>query len=85
MGLDVGEHVANDLGGDRPGGGNMRLLGDIVAAGFTGRKAGAGFYLYPKTKTKGPKQENPEVAALLEKYRRPGDAPGVQEMQADRA
>jgi 3-hydroxyacyl-CoA dehydrogenase/enoyl-CoA hydratase/3-hydroxybutyryl-CoA epimerase len=66
VGIDVGAHVAQDLGrafADRglEGSGAMPRL---YEAGLHGRKNGRGFYLYPKTK-KGKKQVNPKIYDLL--------------------
>ncbi|MCU0303910.1 MAG: 3-hydroxyacyl-CoA dehydrogenase NAD-binding domain-containing protein [Thermoanaerobaculales bacterium] len=63
VGIDVGAHVAADLGAafaDR-GLGASDALPTMFEAGFQGRKNGRGFYLYPKTRRKGPKSVNPEV------------------------
>jgi 3-hydroxyacyl-CoA dehydrogenase/enoyl-CoA hydratase/3-hydroxybutyryl-CoA epimerase len=67
VGIDVGAHVAQDLGrafADRglEGSGAMPRLYD---AGLHGRKNGRGFYLYPKTTKKGRKQVNPKIYDLL--------------------
>jgi 3-hydroxyacyl-CoA dehydrogenase len=67
VGIDVGAHVAQDLGrvfADRglEGSGAMPLL---YEAGLHGRKNGRGFYLYPKAKKKGKKQVNPKIYDLL--------------------
>jgi 3-hydroxyacyl-CoA dehydrogenase len=66
VGIDVGAHVAQDLGrafADRglEGSGAMPRL---YEAGLHGRKNGRGFYLYPKKK-KGKKQVNPKIYDLL--------------------
>ncbi len=66
VGIDVGAHVARDLGrafAERglEGSGAMQRLFD---AGLHGRKNGRGFYLYPKQKKK-KKETNPEVSQLL--------------------
>ncbi|MCG6949083.1 MAG: enoyl-CoA hydratase/isomerase family protein [Acidobacteria bacterium] len=66
VGIDVGAHVARDLGrafAERglEGSGAMQRLFD---AGLHGRKNGRGFYLYPKQKKK-KKDINPEVSRLL--------------------
>ena len=66
VGIDVGAHVAQDLGrvfADRglEGSGAMPRLFD---AGLHGRKNGRGFYLYPKNKKK-KKEINSEVYELL--------------------
>ncbi len=67
VGIDVGAHVAQDLGqafADRglEGSGAMPRL---FEAGLHGRKNGRGFYLYPKPKKKGKKQVNPKIYDLL--------------------
>ena len=67
VGIDVGAHVAQDLGrafADRglEGSGAMPHL---FEAGLHGRKNGRGFYLYPKTKKKGKKEVNPKIYDLL--------------------
>lgn len=66
VGIDVGAHVAQDLGqafADRglEGSGVMPRL---FEAGLHGRKNGKGFYLYPKAK-KGKKRVNPKIYELL--------------------
>jgi 3-hydroxyacyl-CoA dehydrogenase/enoyl-CoA hydratase/carnithine racemase len=66
VGIDVGAHVARDLGrafADRglEGSGAMPRL---YEAGLHGRKNGHGFYLYPKKKKK-KKEVNPMVYQLL--------------------
>ncbi len=67
VGIDVGAHVAQDLGrafADRglEGSGAMPRL---YEAGLHGRKNGRGFYLYPKTKKKGRKKVNSKIYDLL--------------------
>ncbi|HSL17044.1 MAG TPA: 3-hydroxyacyl-CoA dehydrogenase NAD-binding domain-containing protein [Methylomirabilota bacterium] len=67
VGIDVGAHVAADLGAafaDR-GLGASDALPRMFEAGYGGRKNRRGFYLYPKKKTKGPRQVNPEVYAFF--------------------
>jgi len=63
VGIDVGAHVAADLGAafvDR-GLGSSEALPEMYEAGFQGRKNRKGFYLYPKKKKKGPRQVNPDA------------------------
>ncbi len=64
VGLDVGAHVARDLGAAyaHRGLGASDALPRMLAAGLRGRKGGKGFYLYPG---KGPKRPNPEVYAAF--------------------
>lgn len=63
VGIDVGAHVARDLGAayaDR-GLGASDLLPRMFEAGYQGRKNGRGFYQYPKGRKKGSKQPNDAV------------------------
>jgi 3-hydroxyacyl-CoA dehydrogenase/enoyl-CoA hydratase/carnithine racemase len=67
VGIDVGAHVARDLGrafADRGLEGSGAMPG-LFDAGLHGRKNGRGFYLYPQGKKKGKKQVNTEVYELL--------------------
>ena len=67
VGIDVGAHVAQDLGrafADR-GLESSSAMPRLYEAGLHGRKNGRGFYLYPKTKKKGKKQVNPKIYELL--------------------
>lgn len=80
VGIDVSNHVGSfmrkaDLG-VRMSGGNPQFMEQMVARGMLGRKAGKGFYLYPKNGKKGAaKQLNPEAIALIKELR--GDVPAV--------
>ena len=63
VGIDVGAHVAADLGAafaDR-GLGSSDALPRMYEAGFKGKKNRRGFYLYPEKKKKGPKPVNTDV------------------------
>ncbi len=63
VGIDVGAHVAADLGAAfaERGLGSSDALPKMYEAGFEGRKNGKGFYLYPKKKKKGPKPINADI------------------------
>jgi 3-hydroxyacyl-CoA dehydrogenase/enoyl-CoA hydratase/carnithine racemase len=63
VGIDVGAHVAADLGSAfaERGLGSSDALPKMFDAGYAGRKNGKGFYLYPKKKKKGPKPVNTAV------------------------
>ena len=70
VGIDVGAHVAQDLGqafahrGAEP----SDALPRLQEAGYLGRKNRKGFYLYPRGK--GKKRPNPRIQELLEATRR---------------
>jgi 3-hydroxyacyl-CoA dehydrogenase/enoyl-CoA hydratase/3-hydroxybutyryl-CoA epimerase len=63
VGIDVGAHVAADLGAafSERGLGASDALPKMYEAGVEGRKNGKGFYLYPTKKKKGPKPVNTAV------------------------
>ncbi len=64
VGLDVGLHIAKYLKSvfpERFAGNELAALEDFVAAGFTGRKAGKGFFLYPS------EQEKKKQTGILDK------------------
>jgi len=66
-GIDVGAHVAEELGrafADR-GLEGSDAMARLYEAGLHGRKNGRGFYLYPAKKKKGPKPVNQEAYRLL--------------------
>lgn len=74
VGLDVSGHVGEFMSkadlGVRMAGGNREFFKVMIEKGFLGRKAGKGFYLYPKDAKKGAKKEmNPEVVQLLKQFR----------------
>ncbi len=90
VGIDVSAHVGafmqtSDLG-VRVAGGSPEVLKGMLEKGFLGRKAGKGFYLYPKDAKKGAaKQINPEVTAMLAEIRKQNPPKGgpisVEDMQ----
>ena len=90
VGIDVSAHVGkfmqtSDLG-VRVSGGNSEVMQAMLDKGFLGRKAGKGFYLYPKDAKKGEKKQiNPEVAAMLADIRKKNPPKGgpisVEDMQ----
>lgn len=71
VGIDVGAHIAVDLGkafGERFAGGNVGVMEDLVKAGFMGRKSGKGIFLYDGSK-KGSREVNPAALEILkQKY-----------------
>jgi enoyl-CoA hydratase / long-chain 3-hydroxyacyl-CoA dehydrogenase len=74
IGVDITNHVAvfmskADLG-VRMSGGDPQVMIKLVEQGMVGRKAGKGFYLYPKDAKKGAaKQANPEAVKLVNELR----------------
>ena len=69
VGIDVGAHVAEDMGkayGERFGGGNFGVLQDLAAAGMCGRKSGKGLYIYQDGTKDRP--VNPEGLDIIKKY-----------------
>jgi enoyl-CoA hydratase / long-chain 3-hydroxyacyl-CoA dehydrogenase len=74
VGLDVSEKVGAFMAqadlGVRMEGGDPTLISEMVKKGWLGRKAGKGFFLYPKDAKKGAaKQLNPEMLAMLKDLR----------------
>lgn len=69
VGIDVGAHISVDLDktfGERFRGGDVNILGDLVKAGFLGRKSGKGIFVYET----GSKSREVNVGALdiLKRY-----------------
>jgi len=70
VGIDVGAHISVDLAkslGTRFSGGDVHILGDMVKAGYLGRKSGKGIFVYEK----GSKHRDVNLGALdlLKKYK----------------
>jgi 3-hydroxyacyl-CoA dehydrogenase/enoyl-CoA hydratase/3-hydroxybutyryl-CoA epimerase len=78
VGVDVGAHVARDLGkafaerGFPEGSSILRL----VEAGYLGRKAGRGFYRYEARRRRGSRPADPEIYRLLGTQERRTVEPG---------
>ncbi len=75
VGLDTSLYagrVVNEAFKDRAV--QTKILDELVAAGRLGQKSGAGFYSYAKG-SKG--ADDPALAAILEKLRRPAGKPGM--------
>ncbi|KAL0101610.1 hypothetical protein PUN28_019028 [Cardiocondyla obscurior] len=69
VGIDVGAHISVDLQkayGERFKGGDVNILGDMVKAGFLGRKSGKGIFVY-ETGSKN-RDVNPGAYDILKKY-----------------
>ncbi|XP_012225158.1 trifunctional enzyme subunit alpha, mitochondrial isoform X2 [Linepithema humile] len=70
VGIDVGAHISSDLAkafGERFKGGNVNILGDMVKAGFLGRKSGKGIFVY-ETGSKN-RDVNVDALEILKKYK----------------
>jgi len=69
VGVDVGAHVAEDLGkafGERFGGGNPEVLKTMVAKNLLGRKSGKGCFDYSnEKKSKGGREVSKEAEAIF--------------------
>ncbi|MEW6337694.1 MAG: 3-hydroxyacyl-CoA dehydrogenase NAD-binding domain-containing protein [Acidobacteriota bacterium] len=72
VGIDVGAHVARDLGAAFAARGlqSSPVLPRLHAAGYLGRKNRRGFYLYPPGARKGRKRVNSEVYRFFGESRR---------------
>lgn len=72
VGIDVAAHVASYLSSvfpERMSGGDPRLIQELVAKGFLGRKAGKGLYIYDAKKSKGKGREmNPGALEVIKKF-----------------
>ncbi|KAK5646423.1 hypothetical protein RI129_004887 [Pyrocoelia pectoralis] len=69
VGIDVGAHIAADLGkafGERLAGGDPNFIRDVVQAGFLGRKSGKGIYIYEKHSKN--REVNNEAMEILKRY-----------------
>jgi len=69
VGIDVGAHVAEDLGkafGSRFSGGNVEVFKEMIAKGFMGRKSGKGCYVYSANTKDRPMNE--EALKIMKKY-----------------
>lgn len=69
VGVDICMHVGEELGnvfGERFGNANLGLLKDMVSAGFLGRKAGKGIYMYEPGVKERPVNE--KALEIMKKY-----------------
>lgn len=67
VGLDVATHILADLTkafGDRMSGGKIEVMGDLVKAGFLGRKSGKGIFIYDGH-NKGSREVNEEALQIV--------------------
>ena len=69
VGIDVGAHISVDLDktfGERFRGGDVNILGDLVKAGFLGRKSGKGIFVYEANSKN--REVNAGALDILKKY-----------------
>lgn len=69
VGIDVGAHISADLDkafGERFRGGDVNILGDMVKAGFLGRKSGKGIFVYEADSKN--REVNVGALDILKKY-----------------
>jgi len=67
VGIDVGSHVANNLGAafpERMGSVNLKPINEMVSSGLLGKKSGKGFYLYEGKE----KKPNPQAEEIIKKF-----------------
>uniref|UniRef100_A0A8C9SXA6 enoyl-CoA hydratase n=1 Tax=Scleropages formosus TaxID=113540 RepID=A0A8C9SXA6_SCLFO len=70
VGIDVAAHVGKTMTkafGSRLDGGNIEVVTTMVEKGFTGRKAGKGFYIYEKGSKS--RNINPAAEEILKKFK----------------
>jgi len=82
VGIDVGLHVAQDLGaalGDRVKGGDANVLKALVDQGMMGRKSGKGCFEYTKAGGSKTGSVNPAMTEILEKFSIPAVAQNTHE------
>lgn len=71
VGIDVGSHIAADLSkafGPRFDGGDLRVMQDLVKAGYLGRKSGKGIFIYEGGKSKNREINQGALEILKQKY-----------------
>lgn len=85
VGLDVATHILIDLTkafGDRMSGGNVEVTGDLVKAGFLGRKSGKGIFIYDQHQKGSEREVNQEAVEIMKKHGiKPRGADSVEDQQ----